>query len=300
VEIQQLKGFHAVAKYRNFTVAAQKTHRTQPTISLQVKALEDELGVKLFERLGPKKVSLTSDGEIFLEITTPLVQDFINLQTKFNEARGQFHTTNIQIVTHSSVMIYLLPTIIKKFKIMFPEVKLSILNRSRKEIITMVDNGEVDFGITSLDSVPTSLDYQVFSRYNRILITNKDHPLAKKNNVSLSDIAQYPLVVPTPDSNTRKMIDKIFAEHELNYEITMEVVGRTAVKTYVGMDLGISIINEYYVRDEDKKSLYVRNMSKYFGKAETGVLVRKNKMVSQPAEAFLGLLKKHMSNVTPF
>ncbi|HMO17555.1 MAG TPA: LysR substrate-binding domain-containing protein [Oligoflexia bacterium] len=297
MEIQQLKGFHAVAKYRNFTIAAQKTHRTQPTISLQVKSLEDELGVKLFERLGPKKVNLTQEGQIFLELSAPLLQDFTQLQSKFNEARGQYHTSNVQIATHSSVMIYLLPKIIKKFKSVFPQVKLSILNRTRKELVSMVEHGEVDFGISSLDAIPPSLEYDIFSIHNRILIANKEHPLASRSNISLSDIAKYPLVVPTPDSNTRKFIDRAFSQEDINYEITMEVVGRTAIKTYVGMDLGISIINEYYVTEEDKKNLFVKNMSKHFGKAETGVLFRKGRTISQPAEAFISLLKKMSANI---
>lgn len=292
MEIQQLKGFHAVAKYKNFTIAAQKTQRTQPTISLQVKALEDELGVKLFERLGPKRVTLTPEGKIFLEITTPILQDFVLLQTKFNEARGHYHTSNVQIATHSSVMIYLLPKIIKKFKTLYPQVKLSILNRTRKEILTMVENGDVDFGISSIDTYPSTLEYQIFSSYNRILIANKNHPIASKSNITLKDIASYPLVVPTLDSNTRKMIDAVFASEDLQYEITMEVVGRTAIKTYVGMDLGLSIINEYYVTEEDKKQLFVKSMSKHFGKAETGIVLRKGRLLSKPAEQFIGILKK--------
>lgn len=297
MEIQQLKGFHAVAKYLNFTVAAQKTHRTQPTISLQVKSLEEELGVKLFERLGPKKVSLTKEGQLFLEITTPILHEFSSIQAKFNEARGLFHTSNLQIVTHSSVMIYLLPPVIKKFKELYPQVKLLILNRPRKEMIKMVENGEVDIGISSLDAIPPALDYQIFSRYDRILIANKKHEIAKKTNVTLEEISKYPLVLPNIDSNTRKMIDRAFAEANLSYDLTMEVVGRSAIKAYVEMDLGLSIINEYYVTEEDKKTLFVKNMSKHFGKAETGILVRKNRALPKTAETFISLLKKEMSNL---
>jgi DNA-binding transcriptional LysR family regulator len=297
MEIQQLKGFHAVAKYLNFTIAAQKTHRTQPTISLQVKSLEEELGVKLFERLGPKKVTLTKEGELFLEITSPVLHEFSNLQSKFNEARGMFHTSNVQIVTHSSVMIYLLPSVIKKFKKLYPQVKLLILNRPRKEMIKMVENGEVDFGISSLDGIPPALDYQIFSRYNRILIANKNHEISKMNTITLHEISKYPLVLPNIDSNTRKMIDRAFSEANLSYELTMEVVGRSAIKAYVEMDLGLSIINEYYVTEEDKKTLFVKSMSKYFGMAETGVLIRKNRILPKPSETFISLLKEEMSNL---
>ena len=296
MEIQQLKGFHAVAKYRNFTIAAQKTQRTQPTISLQVKALEEELGVKLFERLGPKKVNLTHDGQILLDLTANLLQDFANLQMRFNEARGLYDTSSVRIVTHSSVMIYLLPSIVKKFKSMFPDCRLAILNRSQREILEMLDNGEADFGITGLGSVPHSMDYKVFSRISRILIATRNHPLSKKNSISLEDIAEYPLVLPTAESNTRKIIDRAFSDHGLSYDLTMEVVGRTAIKTYVGMNLGISIINEYYVTEEDKKKLLVKNMSKYFGKAETGIVTRKNRAMSVPAAEFIKLVtnaKRH-------
>ncbi len=295
MEIQQLKGFHAVAKYRNFTIAAQKTQRTQPTISLQVKALEDELEVKLFERLGPKRVNLTPEGKIFLEITAPILQDFVQLKTKFNEARGHYHTSNVQLATHSSVMIYLLPNIIKEFKERYPQVKLSILNRTRKEILTMVENGDVDFGISSVDVFPPTLEYQIFSSFNRILIANKEHPIVQNSNITLKDIASYPLVVPTPDSNTRRMIDAVFAAEDLQYEITMEVVGRTAIKTYVNMNLGLSIINEYYVSEEDKKHLFIKNMSKHFGKAETGIVLRRGRLLSKPAEEFIAILQRQVA-----
>jgi DNA-binding transcriptional LysR family regulator len=297
MEIQQLRGFQAVAKYRNFTIAAKKTQRTQPTISLQIKALEEELGVMLFERLGPKKVTLTPEGQIFQEITAPVLQDFNNVITRFNEARGIYATSSVKIVTHSSVMIYLLPQIVKKFKLAFPDCHLTILNRSQQEILAMLDAGEADFGITSMSSnVPAQCDYKVFSRFSRILIATKNHPLAQKSSIGLEDIAQYPLVLPTPDSNTRKMIDKAFQEKGLTYDLTMEVVGRTAIKTYVDMELGISIINEYYVTDEDKKRLFVKNMSRHFGKAETGIVVRKGKTISHPAKEFMKMITKHHQN----
>ncbi len=290
MEIQQLRGFHAVAKFKNFTIAAQKTQRTQPTISLQVKALEEELGIKLFERLGPKKVTLTSEGKILLDLTTPLLQEFDNIPVRFNEARGQFNTSSVKIMTHSSVMIYLLPPIIKRFKELFPDCQLQILNRSRDEMLAMLDNGEADFGITSLSVIPAHIEYKVFSRFNRILIATKNHPLSKRPEVNLEDIAQFPLILPNQESTTRKVIDQLFERQGLKSNITMEVVGRTAIKTYVEMNLGISIINEYYVTPEDKKKLFVTNLSRYFGVAETGIITRRGRLLSHPAREFMKLV----------
>lgn len=295
MEIQQLRGFYAVAKYRNFTIAAQKTLRTQPTISLQIKALEDELGAKLFERLGPKKVNLTTEGQILLEIITPLLNEVENIKSKFNEARGNYTTSSVKIATHSSVMIYLLPPVIKKFKQSYPDCHITILNRNRTEMISLVENGEVDFGITSLDTIPQNIDYKIFSRFNRILIATKNHPISKKNNITLEDIAKYPLILPTQDSNTRKLIDEMFQRQNIKYEIAMEVVGRTAIKTYVGMNLGLSIINEYYVTEDDKSRLFVKNFSAYLPQAETGLMTRKSKLLSQPAKEFITLITTPIS-----
>ena len=295
MEIQQLRGFLAVAKYKNFTIAAKKTSRTQPTISLQVKALEDELGVRLFDRLGPRKVVLTIEGEILYDLVASLVQDCDDLKMRFNEQRGIYSVSSVRIATHSSVMVYLLPKIVKKFRAIFSQAQLSIYNRSRDEILSMVDAGEADFGITSLGTVPAKVDYKVFSRFNRILIANKEHPIAQKSTIGLEDIAEYPLVLPTLDSNTRKLIDKSFQERGLRYKLAMEVVGRTAIKTYVGMNLGVSIINEYYVTEEDKRQLFVKNMSRYYGKAETGIVTRKGKLLSRPAGEFISLIMHQFS-----
>ncbi|MBP9837294.1 MAG: LysR family transcriptional regulator [Proteobacteria bacterium] len=298
MEIQQLRGFHAVAKYKNFTIAAQKTLRTQPTISLQIKSLEEELGVMLFERIGPKKVNLTPEGQILLEITAPILQEIENVKSKFNEARGNYTTSSVTMATHSSVMIYLLPNIVKKFKQTYPDCQITILNRTRSEMLKMVENGEVDFGITSLETVPSNIDYKVISKFNRILIATKNHPISKKANITLEDIAKYPLIVPTQESNTRKQIDQIFQEKGLTYDIAMEVVGRTAIKTYVGMNLGLSIINEYYVTPEDKSKLFVKNLSSYFSKAETGIITRKNRLLSQPTKEFMDIIVKNSTSTT--
>lgn len=291
MELQQLRGFYAVAKYKSFTVAAKKTFRAQPTVSLQIKALEDELGVKLFQRASHNQVQLTTEGEVLFELCGPLLSDFDNLKGRFEERCGNAEVAQVTMVTHRSVMSYFLPKAIKKFKVKYPDCHLSILSGStRKDVANIVLSGEADFGITSLSSVPEELNYEPFSLYNRILIAHKGHPLSRKKSITLKDIAEFPLILPRPGSNTRKIIDDVFSREGLAYKLSMEVVGRQAIKTYVGMDFGISIMNEYYVNEEDKKKLFVKDLSKYFGQAETGVVSRRNKDVSLAAREFLGIM----------
>lgn len=296
MEIQQLKGFLAVARFNNFTIAAQKTHRTQPTISLQVKALEEELGVKLFERLGPKKVRLTAEGRILQDLVASVVEDLENVKTRFDEARGVFSRSSVKIVTQRSVMVSLLPNIIKRFKQVYPECQITVLNRSREEILRLLEEGEADVGITSsVTNIPPNLNYRAFARFNRILIATKKHPISEQKNITIEELAKYPLILPARESHTRKIIDRLFAEKGLNYDLTMEVVGRDAIKTYVGMNLGISIITDYYISPADKKTLFVKNLSRLLGKSEMGVLTRKGKFLSDPVREFINLIlsQKH-------
>jgi len=292
MEPQQLKGFLSVAKYGGFSQAAEKTFRTQPAVSLQIQSLEKELGVKLFDRLGPRKTILTSEGKIFFELASPLLEDLGSLSKRFSEARGSIQKGSVKVATHASVMVYLLPEVIKKFKHMFPECELSIVSRGRKDIITMLNNGEIDLGITSLQTIPQNIDYKVVAGFDRILITPKGHPLSKKSPLNLEDIVCYPLILPPLETNTRRIIDEKLQEKGLKYNLAMEITGREAVKAFVEMGLGISIINEYYLTKEDKKKLFIKNMSGYFGKSERGILTRKGRFLSFPVKQFINLTVK--------
>lgn len=292
MEIQQLKGFLSVAKYKGFSQAAQKTFRTQPAISLQIKSLEEELGARLFDRLGPKKVELTEEGKMFYEIVSPLLGDLESLKARFNEQRGAIHKGHIKIATHTSVMIYLLPEVIQKFKKKFPDCEISIVNRGRNEIIEMLNNGDIDFGICSLKEIPSTIEYNVFARFKRFLITSKNHPLSKKPTVILKDIVQYPLIVPPLGSNTRSIIDAIMTQNDFKYQVAMEITGREAIKTYVSMDFGVSIINGFYITDDDKKNIFIKDVSKFFGTAERGILKRKGRFLLSQAREFEKMVLK--------
>jgi len=293
MEIQQLKGFLSVAKYGGFSQAAEKTFRTQPAVSLQIQSLEKELRAKLFDRLGPRKIQLTAEGKILFDLTSPLLEEISSLTERFNEARGKSHKGTVRIATHGSVMVYLLPEVVKAFKKKFPECSLSIMNRGRKDIISMLNEGEVDIGITSLKSVPNTLDYRVFARFNRILIAAKNHPLAKKSVIRLEDIASYPLLIPPKGTNTRTIIDQVFEDKGLKYTPAMEITGREAVKAYVEMGMGISVINEYYLTKEDHRSLFVKDVSNYFGRAERGVITRKSRYLSLTTKGFINIIFEH-------
>jgi DNA-binding transcriptional LysR family regulator len=292
MEIQQLRGFIACARTGSVSEAAVKTSRTQPAVSLQIQSLEDEFQITLFERIGKRRLVLTEEGKLFFKLTAPILDDLENVEKRFKEARGEESRGALRLATHSSVIVYLLPEIIRKLRKRNPDSEISIISRERKEILAMLRNGEVDIGITSLSAVPSDVNYQVFARFKRILLLPKVHPLAKRRKISLENISEYPLILPPKGSRTREIVELKLRERGLNYKIALEVVGRDAAKKYVSMGLGVSIVNEYYLSSLDKKQLSVKNVSNIFGEAERGVLTRKSSYLCPMGKEFIGIIPK--------
>ena len=292
ITLQQLKGFVTVARLLSFSKAARRMYISQPAISLQIQALEEQLGAKLFDRSGGRKIRLTEEGAMLRDIAEPLVHELQSLKKRFDEMKEAEVKGPLRIATHSSVMMYLLPDVIKEFKERFPACELSVLNRGRQDIVSMLENDEVDIGITSLADIPKTINYQVFARFTRLLIAPKKHPLSKKSRISLKDLAEYPLLLPPKGSNTREVVDRAFAVQGLNYSLAMETTGKHATKAYVEMNLGISIINGFYVTEADKKTLFISDVSKFFDYAYRGILTRKNGYLSRAVEAFKEIILK--------
>jgi DNA-binding transcriptional LysR family regulator len=294
MEIQQLLGFIAVAQSSSFSKAAQRTLRTQPAVSLQIRALEEEFKTRLFDRLGPHKVTLTDDGKLFYDLVEPIVRDIRLIDERFKEARNTLDNFNVSVASHNSAMMYLLPQVVKTFRVKYQNAKLTIVNRSREDILSMVRNDEAQIGITSITKPQAWADYKILGKFRRVLICRKDHALKNIKKITLEEISKYPLILPQVGSNTRMAIDGVFSEKGLSYQLALEVRGREAVKEFVEMGLGVSILSEYYLSRENRRNLIVKDVSTHFGFSETGLLVRKGRYLNHAARSFMALVFKEM------
>jgi DNA-binding transcriptional LysR family regulator len=299
MEIQQILGFIAVAQSGSFSQAAQRTLRTQPAVSLQVRALEEEFKTRLFDRLGPQKVTLTDEGRLLYELLVPIAQDIRQLEERFNEARNRHDQFSVIVASHNSAILNLLPGVVKAFSEQYPKTKLSIVNRQRDGILSMVKNDEAQIGITSIAKPPAWAVYEVLGRFRRVLICKHDHPLKAAKRITLEEIARYPLILPPIGSNTRAAIDRAFAGKGVSYELALEVMGREAVKSFVGLGLGVTILSEYYLSRENRRSLIVKDVSEHFGHSESGLLLRKGRHLNQAARHFMELVRKEIKKAGP-
>jgi DNA-binding transcriptional LysR family regulator len=268
-------------------------------VSLQVKSLEEELGVRLFERYGPMRVRATREAEILAGIVSPLLDGLEGVKKRFEEARGARGTSEIRIATHESVIAYFFPDILESIKKEQPDVRFQFFRKNKADIVEMVVSGDADFGVTTLEKVPRGVEYRIFRTHKRVLLAPKGHPLAKLARIRPKDIAAHPLILPPPQSETRLLVDSVFRKHGLEYQVSLELTGRDAVKKYIERGFGISIMNDYYVFPGDSDALAVLDVSSIFGETSRGVLYRKGRVFNPIQESLLAKLGVPAGPVRP-
>lgn len=257
---------------------------SQPSVSLQIKALERELGTKLFTRRGPR-IALTHDGEKLLEIARPMVEGIDCLEESFASVRESAERGMVTIAAGGSTIQYILPTFVEKYTRDYPQVDVRLHNVTGKRGLAQLRGGEVDFAVGPMLDAPRDISFHPLKTYEPMLITRRDHPLAKRKRVGLKEISRYPLILPPKAQSTYRIVEMVFVEHSLDYDVKLEVGGYEVIKKYVELGLGISIVMSHCLTDADQ--LHVVPMSRYFPKRSYGIVLLKDKRLSPPAEKFV-------------
>ena len=285
--LKQLRAFCHAARTQNISRAAEQLSLSQPTVSLQVKALENQLATRLFERRGPR-IALTPEGQALLELASPLVEGLDNLPSAFAERRGQIASGELDIAAGESTILYLLPKYIVRFSAQYPNVQLRIHNVTGRDGLAQLRADAVDFAVGPMLDLPADIVFHQIFAFQTRLVTPREHPLAELNEVTLADISQYGLILPPRHLNTRGIVDLVFKQHGLAYSVKMEVGGWEVVKKYVQSGLGISIVSGLCLTDED--DLFSAPLAKYFPERRYGVVLRQGRYVSPAAKRFIRLM----------
>lgn len=285
---KQLRAFCHVARLGHLGRAAEALFLSASTLSLQVSALERELGIALFDRTG-RGLALTREGVMLHEMARPLIEGLDRLDTDFAAQRRGLGPVELNIAAGASTIQYLLPPLVRAFRERHPDVRLTLHNVTGQDGLGMLRGDAVDFAIGSMLDVPTDLSYEPVYRFDPVLITPLDHPLASKPTVTLADISPYGLILPPRRLTTYRMIDLVFQQAGVPYQVALEVGGWELIKQYVAMGLGISIVTAICLTPGDRVARH--NLNRYFPQRSYGAVVRKGKFLGSEARAFLDLLK---------
>ncbi len=287
--LQQLRGFCQAAQTGSISKAAEKLFLSQPSVSLQIQALERELKTTLFERRGPK-INLTPDGRALYELAVPLIEQIDALDATFAARRGKLELGRLDIAAGESTTLYLLPRFVQSFAAQYPGVELKLHNVTGRDGLAMVRADEVDFAVGSMLEMREDIEYQPMFTYDPMLIVGLDHPLAKRKRVTLKDVAAYPLILPPSHLTTWRVVDYAFGQNKLTYQVKMEAGGWEVIKKYVALGMGISIVTSICLTGDEP--LAALPLARYFPQRTYGLVIRKGKFLSPAAQRFVDLMRE--------
>ena len=295
--LKQLRAFCTTARCGSISRAAEKLFLSQPSVSLQIQALERELETTLFERRGPS-IRLTPEGETLLEISMPLVQGIDSLIETFTERSGNLESGELNIAAGESTILYILPDIIKAFSEQYPGIRIKLHNVTGRDGMEMLRKDESDFAVGSMLEIPEDIHYYPIFQFNPVLITPSDHPLTRLKNITLKDISPYGLILPPRHLSTWRMVDYVFQQHNVHYTVTLEAGGWEVIKKYVEYGLGISIVTDICLTGNENLSRI--ELDRYFPTRSYGVVIRKGKHLSTSAKVFLESMEPEFANRQTF
>ena len=287
--LKQLRAFCFAAREGSISRAAEQLYLSQPSVSLQVQALERELETTLFERRGPN-IRLTPQGQALVEIALPLVEGIDALPENFRSELGDLNSGEISIAAGESTILYLLPEVIKQFADTYPAVRIKLHNVTGRDGLVMLRSNQVDFAVGSMLDMPDDIQYQPIVDFATVLIAPADHPLASKRRgrIKLEEIGRYGLILPPRHLATWRMVEAVFQQHGVAYNVTLEAGGWEVIKKYVETGLGISIVTDICLTGHEK--LVRIPLDRFFAHRTYGVVLRREKHLLAPARKFIEMM----------
>lgn len=286
--LKQLRAFCHTARHGSISLAAEALFLSQPSVSLQIQALEREFETTLFERRGPS-IKLTPEGELLYKLAEPLVEGIDKLHETFASHLGKIEHGVLNIAAGESTILYILPEVMKRFAQSHPHIRLKLHNVTGRDGLAMLRKDEVDFAVGSMLEVPDDLVYRPVVTYKPALIVPKDHPLADKQDIRLEDISPYGLILPPRHLSTWRIVDLVFRQNGVSYQVALEAGGWEVIKKYVELGLGISIVTDVCLTGEEQLSAIP--LDHYFPRRSYGLVLRQGRYLSPQAKRFIDIME---------
>ena len=289
MNFQQLRIIRETVRQNfNLTEASAALYTSQSGVSKHIKDLEDELGVQLFVRKGKRLLGLTEPGQALLCIVERMLIDADNIKRLADDFNKVDEGTLTIATTHTQAR-YVLPPIVNLFKKEFPKVHLILQQASPVEIAELLLQGEADIGIAT-ESLTTEENLASVPYYDwcHSIITPQDHPLASKTEISLTDLAEYPIITYHGGFTGRSKIDKAFTDAGIDVNIVMSALDADVIKTYVELGMGVGIVNNV-AYDVERDYRLKQIQTDIFGLNTTWIAVRKGHLLRGYGYEFISL-----------
>lgn len=296
MKLQQLRYLVEVARQGlNVSEAAEALYTSQPGISKQIKLLEDELGVIVFERSGKRLTAITEPGKVVLEIAERMLRDAENIRRVGEEYAGGDSGSLVIATTHTQAR-YALPAVVKNFVDRHPKVRLSLHQGHPTQIAEWTLKGEADIAIATeaLDQYPQLVMLPCY-QWVHCVIAPDGHPILAEHSLSLAALARWPLITYDSAFTGRSRINKAFELAQLTPNVVLTAIDADVIKTYVSLGLGLGIIARMAfdpLRDVGLQAMAAEHL---FGSNTTRIGLRRGTHVRRYEYDFIELFASHLT-----
>ena len=290
--LKRLRAFCHAARSGTMSRAAAHVGSSQPAVSLQVRKLEDELGVRLFERRGPR-ISLTRAGETLYAHAMPLVVGMDRLRDTFAERHYGVAGDVLTIGAGQTSAAYLLPGYVERFRAHWPDTRIEMRTATGKQRLQWLRSYEVDLVVGSMDVAPRDVDFHPVLTSPFVLVTASDHALAGRESVGVKEAAAYPFVGHSATSYVGQVADIMYRLHGVAPEIVVEVDGWGVITHYVSAGVGIAFVPDLCLTEHDR--LWRIRVSDTVPPRRYGVMTPRAARLPLPARRFLSVMVPELS-----
>lgn len=285
----------AVRQNFNLTEAARALFTSQPGVSKAIIELEEELGIDIFTRHGKRIRGLTEPGRQVLKSVETILQEVEGLKRIGKEFAAQDSGSFTIATTHTQAR-YSLPPVVQSFSQKFPKVRLSLLQGNPKQVADMVLHGQADLAIATeaIADIDGLVSLPCF-QWEHMVVVPHEHPLTRLKEITLEDIAAYPLVTYDAAFAGRNKIDQAFARRGLKPDVVLEAIDADVIKTYVELGMGVGVIAGLAYNAARDTSLKALPAGQLFGMNVSRIALKEGAYLRGYVFTFIELLAPNLS-----
>jgi len=279
----------------NLTEVANSLYTSQSGVSKHIKELESELGVELFYRKGKRLLGMTEPGKEMLRYVERMLLDAANIKN-IAEQYSQQDEGQLTIATTHTQARYALPSVVVEFKKQYPRVHLKLHQGSPVEIASLLLAGEADIGVATetLGDVPELASFPYY-RWHHAVIVTEGHPLLTVGQLTLQQIAEYPIVTYHEGFTGRSVIEKSFRDAGIKADIVLSALDADVIKSYVKLGMGIGIVASVSVDEHRDPGIRKLDCSHLFAENTSRIAVRKGHLLRRYAYQFIEMCSPNLN-----
>jgi DNA-binding transcriptional LysR family regulator len=279
MDTQNLKAFLTVARAKSFSAAAGILHITQPAVSKRISLLEQQLGSRLFDRIG-RQISLTEAGRTLLPRAESILRDMAVAAQEVNDLQAQVKG-NLKLITSHHIGLHRLPEVLKNYKSAFPQVEMNIQFSDSEDAYQSILAGEFDLGlVTASTDTDSRINSETIWQDNLVFVVADTHPLSLQESVTLVDISHYPALLPENKFLTTKIVEKLFQQNGLSITNLMSTNYLETIKALISVGYAWGVLPEIMLREGNLRELRIEGVQLV---RQLDCINHKGRSISNPA-----------------